>query len=143
MAYRKVDNCGPVPYPDQSGRFLGEGEVVENDDANDWSPLVALGFVAETGAVATPDTQESPEELKQAVKLPPPPKKTVSDMAKIAAASSTDEKPATVADSARSAAKKKKKKNGKKKKVSDGSDTSNDGAGAEEVDTSKARRSDS
>lgn len=40
--YRKADNCGPVPYPDRSGKFLGAGDVAEGDD---WEPLVALGFV--------------------------------------------------------------------------------------------------
>lgn len=40
--YRKADNCGPVPYPDRSGKFLNAGEEVEGDD---WAPLVALGFV--------------------------------------------------------------------------------------------------
>lgn len=40
--YRKVDNCGRVPYPDRSGKFLEHGEVVEGDD---WAPFVALGFV--------------------------------------------------------------------------------------------------
>ena len=43
--YRKVDNCGPVPYPDRSGKFLNAGEVVEGDE---WEPMVALGFVVKT-----------------------------------------------------------------------------------------------
>lgn len=145
MAYRKVDNCGPVPYPDQSGRYLGAGEVVENDDANDWSPLVALGFIEKTGASATPDKQESKEELASAVKLPPPPapSKTVGELAKIAAADSGDSAPSTVADSARSSLKGRKKKKQKAGRVSDGDNTADDGVGAEEVDSSAPRKSDS
>ncbi len=45
--YKKTGNCGPVPYPDQSGRMLTT-EVVSG---NEWEPLVALGFVE---AVADP-----------------------------------------------------------------------------------------
>lgn len=40
--YRKADNCGPVPHPDRSGKFLKEGEVAEGDA---WEPYVALGYV--------------------------------------------------------------------------------------------------
>jgi hypothetical protein len=42
-SYRKVKNCGPVAYPDQSGRYLRtETETVTGDE---WEPLVKLGFV--------------------------------------------------------------------------------------------------
>ena len=49
--YQKVENCGPVPYPDRSGRFLVAGETAEGDD---WEPFVALGFVVrvDDGAAA-------------------------------------------------------------------------------------------
>lgn len=40
--YQKAENCGPVPYPDRSGRMLVAGETAEGDD---WEPFVALGFV--------------------------------------------------------------------------------------------------
>jgi len=40
--YRKADNCGPVPHPDRSGKFLNAGEVAEGDH---WEPLLALGYV--------------------------------------------------------------------------------------------------
>lgn len=127
--YRKADNCGPVPYPDGSGRFLGEGEV---SDLDGWEPYVALGYVVKLGddVKVTPDKQESPEELAKAVeppkpkaeepkKAPPaPPTKTVSEMAKEAAAKS--ESTNTVAEAARAAAKsgKRKKKGTKSSDVS-------------------------
>lgn len=40
-SYRKVENCGPVPYPDQSGRYL----TTEIVSGLEWEPLVALGYV--------------------------------------------------------------------------------------------------
>lgn len=40
-AYKKAINCGPVPYPDRSGKMLGD-EIVTGDE---WEPYVALGFV--------------------------------------------------------------------------------------------------
>lgn len=120
--YRKADNCGPVPYPDQSGRYLGEGEVVEDDENNNWAPLVALGFIVETESSVTQDKQESAEELAKAVEVPAEP------------APEPEDKP-------------KKRRSRKKKKaeaeeVNDGG-TADDGAGAEEVDTSEAWESDS
>lgn len=39
--YKKVTNCGPVPYPDRKGRYL-TNEIVSGDE---WEPMVALGFV--------------------------------------------------------------------------------------------------
>jgi hypothetical protein len=39
--YRRAQNCGPVPYPDGSGKFLTNDRVT----GDDWEPLVALGFV--------------------------------------------------------------------------------------------------
>lgn len=124
--YKKIDNCGPVAYPDQSGRYLGDGEVVEDDAANDWAPLVALGFIVETGAAATPDRQESPAELAQAVKLVPEP-------APEPAAEESSPKPK----------KRSKKKNKRSEGVSDGSESADDGGGTEEVDSSASRESDS
>lgn len=41
--YRKVNNCGPVPYPDGSHRYLTD-QVVSGDE---WIPLIALGFIEE------------------------------------------------------------------------------------------------
>lgn len=41
MKYKRADNCGPVPYPDGSGRLLMD-ETVEGDE---WEALVPLGFV--------------------------------------------------------------------------------------------------
>ena len=120
--YKKVDNCGPVPYPDQSGRYLGEGEVVADDAANDWAPLVALGFIVESGGAATPDRQESPAELANAVKLAP-------DLA-------GDN------ETAPKSAKKSRKKSKKQEELSDGG-TADDGAGVEEMDSSTPWESDS
>ena len=56
--YRKVENCGRVPYPDRSGKFLNAGEVVEGDD---WAPLVALGYVVEVAAPPAPVVEKAPE----------------------------------------------------------------------------------
>lgn len=131
--YKKADNCGPVPYPDGSGRFLGEGEV---SDLDGWEPYIALGFVVKVDdkVAVTPDRKETPEEMAKAVeppKPPPkveepkkaePPKKTVTEMAKEAAAKSEGSagSGATVAEAARSAAKsgKRKKKGTKSSDVS-------------------------
>lgn len=131
--YKKADNCGPVPYPDQSGRFLGEGEV---SDMDDWEPYVALGYVVklDDAVEATPDRQETPEELAGAVRLvevpEKAPEKTVAEMAREAAAREAvpevvpevESVSPTVMDSATKAVKvakvtktKTKKKNGKKK----------------------------
>ena len=62
--YLKADNCGPVPYPDGSGRLLMAGDVVEGDE---WAGLVAVGYVVElpepaappapTPSVATPEVE--------------------------------------------------------------------------------------
>ena len=117
--YRKADNCGPVAYPDQSGRYLGDGEVVEDDESNNWAPLVALGFVVETDKAVTPDSVESAEELAKAVEPPEEPKKVAAPK------------------------KKSRRKSKKAEEVSDGMQSADDGAGAEEVDTSKAWESDS
>lgn len=40
--YKKAYNCGKVPYPSDSTKFLGDDEVVEGDE---WEQYVALGFV--------------------------------------------------------------------------------------------------
>jgi hypothetical protein len=125
--YKKADNCGPVGYPDQSGRYLGEGEVAENDENNDWAPLVALGFVVETGGSVTPDVKESPAEMVAAVEPPP-----MEPAPEVEAAPVVEEKP-------KSRRSKRKKKEG----VSDGMRSANDGAGAEEVDSSASGESDS
>jgi hypothetical protein len=68
--FKKVKNCGPVPYPDQSGRMLTDG-VVTGDE---WLPLMALGFVEliDPNVPAEPvpvPAQESP--------VPPTPKPAV------------------------------------------------------------------
>jgi len=123
--YKKADNCGPVGYPDQSGRYLGDGEVVENDENNDWAPLMALGFIVETSGGVTPDVQESPAEMVAAVE--PPSMEPVSEM-----------EPVTmVVDKPKS------RRYRKKKGVSDGVRSANDGAGVEEVDSSASGESDS
>lgn len=122
--YKKVDNCGPVAYPDQSGRYLGDGEVAEDDADNNWAPLVALGFVVETESSVTPDVQESPVELAKAV-VKPVAKPVVKESAP---------KP-------RGGSKRKSKK-AEKPEVIDGGSV-DDGVGAKEVDSSKAWESDS
>lgn len=119
--YKKADNCGPVGYPDQSGRYLGEGEVVENDENNDWAPLMALGFVVETGGSVTPDEQESPAEMVAAVE-PAPVMEAIPEVGK-----------------PKSRRSKRKKREG----VSDGVRSANDGAGTKEVDPSTSGESDS
>jgi hypothetical protein len=64
--YQKAENCGPVPYPDRSGRFLVAGETVEGDD---WEPLVALRFVVKVAEVAAAPAKAAPpkEEPKAAI----------------------------------------------------------------------------
>jgi len=54
--YKRVDNCGPVAYPDQSGKYLTDGTVT----GDEWEPLVALGFVEEVAAVAAPKAKPAP-----------------------------------------------------------------------------------
>lgn len=127
--YKKADNCGPVGYPDQSGRYLGDDEVAEDDADNDWAPLVALGFVVETGASVTPDVQESPAEMVAAVE--PPTLEVVPEVAPMEAA---PEAPKT---------KSKRSKRKKKEGVENVKGSPDDGAGAEEVDSSKTWESDS
>lgn len=64
--YQKVENCGPVPYPDQSGKLLVAGETAEGDE---WEPLVALGFVVKVAEVAAAPVKVAPpkEEPKAAI----------------------------------------------------------------------------
>jgi len=64
--YQKTENCGPVPYPDQSGKLLLAGETVEGDG---WEPLVALGFVVKVAEVAAAPVRVAPpkEEPKAAI----------------------------------------------------------------------------
>jgi len=64
--YQKTENCGPVPYPDQSGKLLLAGETVEGDG---WEPLVALGFVVKVAEVAAAPVRVAPpkEESKAPV----------------------------------------------------------------------------
>lgn len=77
MKYRKADNCGPVPYPDRSGRFLHAGEIVEG---HEWQQFVPLNYVvpvveqervrAETKSVEYVNPkplEESPAPLEQPV----------------------------------------------------------------------------
>jgi hypothetical protein len=120
--YKKVDNCGPVPYPDQSGRHLGAGEVASDDADNDWAPLVALGFVVETGGAVTPDRQEAPAEMAKAVVLVP--------------------EPPAAEEPAPKSKKRSKKKSKKEEGVSDGG-SADDSTGGEEVDSSSPWKSDS
>jgi hypothetical protein len=56
--YQKVQNCGPVPYPDRSGKFLLDGETAEGDD---WEPLVALGFIVKVEEAAAPAKAPAPK----------------------------------------------------------------------------------
>lgn len=56
--YQKVKNCGPVPYPDRSGKFLVDGETAEGDD---WEPLVALGFIVKLEDAAAPAKVDPPK----------------------------------------------------------------------------------
>lgn len=65
--YQKAENCGPVPYPDRSGRLLVAGETVEGDD---WEPLVALRFVVKVAeAEAAPAKAAPPKEEPKAAIL--------------------------------------------------------------------------
>jgi len=75
--YQKVKNCGPVPYPDRSGKFLLDGETAEGDD---WEPLVALGFIVKVEEAAAPAKADPPkiEEPKAAI-LPEETAKGASD----------------------------------------------------------------
>ena len=110
--YRKVENCGPVPYPDRSGRFLNAGEEAEGDD---WEPLVALGFVEKvegSKAVETVKTVASAAVTPKAAPAapPPPPEEPKADTLK-------------------------------EEGVTDDMRQANDGTGAEEVDSSAAGKS--
>lgn len=55
--YKKADNCGPVPYPDQSGRMLTD-QIVSGDE---WEKYVPLGYVVEVkdAKVKKPETAPS------------------------------------------------------------------------------------
>lgn len=124
--YKKVDNCGPVAYPDQSGRYLCEGEVAEDDDANDWAPLVTLGFIVEAegsapvAAAPVPEPEVVPEPEPEVVSEPEP-------VAEVA-----PEKP-----------KSRRSKKKKKEEVNDGMRSANDGDGDEGMDSSSSGESDS
>jgi len=64
--YQKAENCGPVPYPDRSGKFLVAGETADGDE---WEPLVALGFVVKVAEAAAAPAKVAPpkEEPKAAI----------------------------------------------------------------------------
>ena len=113
--YRKVDNCGPVPYPDRSGRFLNAGEEAEGDD---WEPLVALGFVQKVEGskpVETVTTVTSAAVTPKASPPPAPPPKA------------EEPKADTLKEETQG--------------VTDDMQQANDGTGAEEVDSSAAGKS--
>lgn len=56
--YRKVENCGPVAHPDQSGKYLTDlNETVSGDG---WADLVGLGFVYEV-AESVPAQSATPK----------------------------------------------------------------------------------
>jgi len=40
-AFKRAQNCGPVPYPDGSGRMLTDEIVV----GEEWAPFVELGYL--------------------------------------------------------------------------------------------------
>jgi len=60
--YKRVDNCGPVAYPDQSGKYLTDGTVT----GDEWEPLVALGFIEEVVVAALPKAKPAPAPAKAA-----------------------------------------------------------------------------
>lgn len=68
--YRRAPSSGPVPYPDQSGRFL----VDEAVDGDEWLPLLGLFVVevdettetkAEVAADELPLVAENPESVAE------------------------------------------------------------------------------
>jgi outer membrane biosynthesis protein TonB len=150
--YRKVDNCGPVPYPDQSGRFLGDGEVVEDDENNDWSPIVPLGYIVEVQDDVTPDKMESKEELANAVEIPEESSdegagEETADMSMTPEKESEDKAdedlPEEKPKKKPSRRKRKKKEEPKEEELGDGMRSANDGGGVEEMDSSAPGESDS
>lgn len=66
-SYKKAPNCGPVPYPDGSHKYLVGDEVVEGDPAL-WGPLVALDYVVEVEVVV----EAAVEAPSAPVDSPPP-----------------------------------------------------------------------
>lgn len=135
--YKKADNCGPVPYPDRSGRMLNAGDVVEGDE---WESLMALGYVVKV--VEPPAPEKKPEKKVEkaspvvvAVAEVPSAQPVVGALVVEAEVASEVTPLADVAvessgDSTDIA-----------KGVDDGLQPVNDGAGVKEVDTPEARKS--
>lgn len=67
--YKKHHNAGPVPHPDQSGKFLQEGEVVYGDE---WEPFVALDYVVPVDDGEAPAPPKAPEKPAPKAVEPPP-----------------------------------------------------------------------
>lgn len=67
-SYKRHHNAGPVPYPDQSGKYLMD-EVVTGDE---WAPFVALDYVVEVASDGD-DAAPAPEPVKEAPPAPPAP----------------------------------------------------------------------
>jgi len=169
--YRKVENCGRVPYPDHSGRFLHDGETVEDDEKNDWAPLVALGYIVEMASPEVPEEDKvvtpaeepleegTPVEAAEEHVEAPLEVSVEKDAEKAAEPEAppleleqpTEMEVAIEAELVEKTAPKKKstpKKRVRKRKkktaeVKDVMQSADDGAGAEEVDSSATRESDS
>jgi len=158
-AYRRVKNCGPVPYPDGSGRMLDDQIVI----GDMWEPYVAIGYVVRLDGEADPsmfpedEAPSSPpatrsshvgptvtEMVEEAAKsekaqVEEPSKKrqpTVMELAR-AAARKNKEKPATVRAAARQVLRD--RKGTRTSDIAGGVEDElrppDDGAGAEAVDS--------
>lgn len=97
MKFKRADNCGPVPYPDRSGRMLTD-EIVEGDE---WEVLIPLGFVVKVESQPGKRLPEPPRPTKQAkVKAIKPRKpravKVGDNMAKNAILDTSDNQPGDV-----------------------------------------------
>lgn len=114
-SYRRVENCGPVPYPNDPTKFLTD-EVVTGDE---WEPLVVLGFVevVEGGAAPAPEPEpiipdppkvEPEPEPAQALAPEEPPKKRKKSVVEEAKEAAAKVEPKTVMEKAIAAAKSKK-----------------------------------
>jgi len=121
--YRKADNCGPVPYPNDSSKMLQEGEVVSGEE---WEPLAVLGYVV--------PVEDAPKSVEKPVEEP----------AKVEAAP-VEHKPAPKPGDEEDASAPKKKAKAKKPKAEAVEEVSDDGmrdaterSGAEAVDPPEA-----
>lgn len=66
--YKKVDNCGPVPYPDGTNNFLTDGIV----SGPGWEDLVEIGYVEEVVSPILEALAEAAQDNLDGVGVPVP-----------------------------------------------------------------------